>query len=171
MLIARCAVLATALTLAPLAASAEADYPVLADQNGILIEDGYARSAGAMAQSGAAFMRITNRNETDDVLVAALSPAAERVELHTHVVTDGVARMVKLEDGIPVPAGETVLLERGGLHVMFLGLTGPFEDGASIDLTLSFANAGDIQVAVPVDLTRMPMPPRDGSGHQHGHGG
>ena len=130
--------------------------PVLAHSGGILIEDGYARAAGANAMSGAAFMAITNETDADDRLIDARSGAAQRVELHTHVLSDGVARMMRVEDGIPLPAGGTVMLERGGLHVMFMGLTGPFEEGADVDVTLVFENAGEIDVAIPVDLERGP---------------
>jgi copper(I)-binding protein len=149
------AALAAAFLCAPMALPA-ADLPVLAHSNGILIEDGYARAAGANAMSGAAFMAITNETDVDDRLIDARGDAAKRIELHTHVVTDGVARMMRMEDGIPLPAGETVMLERGGLHVMFMGLNGPFEAGGEVDVTLVFENAGEIDVAIPVDLERGP---------------
>lgn len=149
------AALAATLFCAPLALVAS-DLPVLAQSGGILIEDGYARAAGANAMSGAAFMAITNETDTDDRLIDARGDAAKRIELHTHVLTDGVARMMRVEDGIPLPAGETVMLERGGLHVMFMGLNSPFEEGADVEVTLVFENAGEIAVAIPVDLARTP---------------
>ena len=149
------AALAAALLCAPFAVSAD-DLPVLAHSGGILIEDGYARAAGANAMSGAAFMAITNETDTDDRLIDARGDAAKRIELHTHVLTDGVARMMRVENGIPLPAGETVMLERGGLHVMFMGLNSPFEEGADVEVTLVFENAGEIAVAIPVDLARTP---------------
>jgi copper(I)-binding protein len=149
------AALAAAFLCMPLAVAAS-DLPLLARSGGILIEDGYARAAGAAARSGAAFMAITNETDSDDRLVAARGDAAQRIELHTHVMTDGVARMMEVEDGIPLPAGETVMLERGGLHVMFMGLNGPFKAGATVDVTLVFENAGEIEVAIPVDLERGP---------------
>ena len=151
----RSTALAAAFLCAPFAVSAD-DLPVLAHSGGILIEDGYARAAGANAKSGAAFMAITNETEADDRLIEARGDAAKRIELHTHVLTDGVAKMMQMEDGIPLPAGETVMLERGGLHVMFMGLNGPFEEGADVDVTLVFETAGEIDVAIPVDLARAP---------------
>lgn len=143
-----------------------ADGDVLAAANGIEIADAYARSAGAMAKAGAAFMTVTNGTDTDDRLIDARSDISARVELHTHIVTDGVARMTRLEDGIPIPAGETVTLERGGLHVMFMGLSGGMEEGQTVDVTLVFENAGEIPVAIPVDLTRGGA--MEGQGHGHG---
>jgi copper(I)-binding protein len=132
------------------------------------IEDPYVRAASPMAISGAAFMAVTNPTDTDDRIVAATSDIAERVELHTHIQnSDGVMQMVHLEDGIPLPAGETVLLQRGGLHVMFLGLRQPLNEGDEITVTLEFEHAEPLTVTVPVDLQRMPAP---GGGMQHGQG-
>ena len=138
---------------------------VLAEASGIVIEDGYARATGANARTGAAFMAITNTTDTDDRLIAVRGDIAERMELHGHEMKDGVAMMRPVEGGIPIPAGETVLLERGGLHVMFLGLTGEMAEGSTVDIVLVFQSASEIPVTIPVDLTRG----QDG-GHQHGHG-
>lgn len=141
------------------------------------ITDPYARAASAMAISGAAFMAVTNPTATDDRIVAARSDIAERVELHTHVQNaDGMMQMIHLEDGIPLPAGETVVLERGGLHVMFLGLRQPLNSGDAFTLTLEFETAEPLTVNVPVDLDRMPAhggatPHGAGHGAMHGTGG
>jgi copper(I)-binding protein len=153
-----------ALAAATLAIPVGGRSEVLAEASGIVIEDGYARAAGANARTGAAFMAITNTTGTDDRLIAARGDIAERLEMHTHEMTDGVARMRQVEGGIPIPAGETVLLERGGLHLMFLGLTGEMAEGSAVDIVLVFQSAGEIPVKIPVDLKRG----QDG-GLQHGH--
>ncbi len=160
------AALAAILILSPASLLAEEGHQVLGEANGILVEDGLAFAAGAMARSGAAYMRITNSNAEDDRLVAARSDAAQRVELHTHIVDNGVARMVEVTEGIPLPAGETVLLERGGFHVMFMGLTGSWSPDAPVEVVLVFENSGEIAIAVPV-TAEMPMPP---AGTHGGHG-
>ena len=122
----------------------------------IAIEDAYARAASPTAKSGAAFMLIRNAGEADDRLVAATSDVAARVELHTHVKDGDVMRMIHVEEGFALPAGETLVLERGGMHVMFMGLTRPLEQGDMVDVTLTFEEAGDVVVQIPVDLERMP---------------
>ncbi|MEM9901509.1 MAG: copper chaperone PCu(A)C [Pseudomonadota bacterium] len=137
--------------------------PALA--GGIVIEDAYARASSPNAMAGAAFMMIRNTGETDDRLVAASSGISQRVELHTHIEdAGGVMRMVEIEDGIPVLAGETVMLKRGGLHVMFMGLNGSMVHGESVDVTLTFEQAGDMDVVIPVDLERRPA---NHGGHSH----
>jgi copper(I)-binding protein len=127
--------------------------PALAE---IEIHDPYAISALATSPSGAVFMSIHNPDGPDDRLIGARSAAAARVALHTHVMTDnGVMQMLEVEGGLPLPSDGEILLERGGDHVMFMGLTGPWENGATIDLILIFEIAGEVAVTVPVDRSRL----------------
>ncbi|WP_299981868.1 copper chaperone PCu(A)C [uncultured Ruegeria sp.] len=129
----------------------------------INVDDAYARSAGKSAKAGAAFMMIENQGETDDRLIGAASDVADRVELHTHKIDEnGVAKMMQVEDGILIPAGETHMLKRGGDHVMFMGLNAPFEQGAMVPVTLIFEQAGEVVVEIPIDLER-----KDNGGHSN----
>ncbi|MBK0326515.1 copper chaperone PCu(A)C [Rhodobacteraceae bacterium F11138] len=121
----------------------------------IMVMDPYARSATATSVTGAAFMTLMNHGDQDDTLIAAQSDVAERVELHTHIENEqGVMQMREIEGGIPVQAGGEHALKRGGDHVMFMGLKAPLKDGDIIPLVLTFEKAGDIEVDVPVDLSR-----------------
>jgi copper(I)-binding protein len=130
--------------------------PAFAD--GIMVHDPYARASAAMSQSGAAFMEIMNQTDTDDRLIDARSDVAERVELHTHQEdANGVMRMIHVEEGFAIAAGETHALARGGDHVMFLGLTRELAHGDELELTLVFEQAGEVTITVPVDLERNPM--------------
>ena len=136
--------LGAALSLATLPAFAE-----------IVVDDAYARASSPAAKVGASFMVISNTGDEADRLVSASTDAADRVELHTHVMTDGVAKMMEVEEGFPVEAGGEVLLQRGGFHVMMMGLTAPFVQGEMISLTLTFEKAGDMTIMVPIDNERM----------------
>lgn len=131
------------------------------------VTDSYARSASVNAKTGAAFITLMNMTDADDRLIGVASPAAKRVELHTHLENDGVMRMVHVEEGFPVAAGEMIEMQRGGNHVMFMGLNGGFEQGEMVPVTLTFEKAGDMEVMVPVDLERKP---EHGAGHGAGHG-
>lgn len=139
--------------------------PVMAQEIHVL--DTYARSASPMAKTGAAFMLIENIGDAEDRLIGAASPAAQKVELHTHIEEGGVMKMVHVEEGFAIPAGETLVLQRGGAHVMLIGLTESFEQGKVVPLTLVFEKSGEIVVDVPVDLARKP---EDGHGKGHGTG-
>ncbi|PQO23632.1 copper-binding protein [Rhodobacteraceae bacterium WD3A24] len=147
-----------------------ATAPLAAQENGptVHVRDAYARVATPMSRSGAAFMVIENTGEADDRLIAADTDAAEVVELHTHIESDdGVMQMVEVEEGFSIPAGETHILARGGDHVMMMGLTRRLEHGDAITLTLTFDEAGEVTLEVPVDLERMPG---QGEGMQQRHG-
>ncbi len=139
-------------TLLAAAAALSFAAPAFAE---IEIKDAYARAAMPTAKAGAAFMHIVNTGTEDDRLVAAASDIAKKTELHTHIAKgDGIMQMVEVEDGFPVPAGGMHMLSRGGDHVMFMGLTGPMNDGESVTVTLTFEKAGDLTVEIPVDLKR-----------------
>jgi len=136
-----------------------AALPAFAD---IIVNGAYARSSSPSAQVGAAFMVIHNTGTEADRLIAASTEAARRVELHTHVMTDGVAKMMEVEEGFPVDAGGEVRLQRGGFHVMMMGLTAPFVQAEKITLTLTFEKAGDMTISVPIDNERMGPVPMEG---------
>ena len=136
--------------------------PVMAAD--IMVDDAYARSSAMSAKTGAAFMVIHNHGTTDDRLIGAASPAAKMVQLHTHKEdANGVMKMMHVEDGFALPADGMIKMQRGGHHVMFMGLTEPFEQGDMIPVTLTFEKAGEMDIEVPVDLERQPM-----HGHNHG---
>ncbi len=134
----------------------------------IVIHDAYARVATPMAKSGAAFLTIMNNGDIDDRLVGVESPAAKRVELHSHVEQDGVMQMQKAEDGFAVPAGEMYQLKRGGDHVMFMGLTSGWEQGDVIPVTFRFEHAGEITADISVDLERQPKVENDDTNTDQG---
>lgn len=140
------------------AAVAAAALAMPAFAEGIMVQDPYARASSMMSNSGAAFMMIMNHTGQDDHLVSASSDVAERVELHTHKEDEnGVMRMIHVEEGFDLPKDGMIAMERGGKHVMFLGLNHALEQGEVVELTLTFEKAGDVTVEVPVDLDRKPM--------------
>jgi hypothetical protein len=106
--------------------------------------------AAAAGANGAAFMRLTNGGAQPDRLIAAASPVARVVELHTHIREGEVMRMRPVPD-IPVPAGQTVELRPGGLHVMLIGLTAPLQQGSRVPLMLRFERAGEVAVDLAVE--------------------
>ena len=55
-----------------------------------------------------------------------------------------------VEGGVEIPAGATVELKPGGLHLMFLNVAEPFVESASVPVTLQFEKAGTVEVTLPV---------------------
>ncbi|UWQ42486.1 copper chaperone PCu(A)C [Leisingera aquaemixtae] len=121
----------------------------------IMVHGQYARVSSPTAKAGAAFMEIINKGEADDQLIGVRSDVAAKVQLHTHKEGgDGVMKMMHVEEGFAVPAGATHMLQRGGDHIMFMGLKQPLNHGDVVKVTLVFEKAGEVEIEVPVDLER-----------------
>lgn len=87
----------------------------------LVVEDGYVRKPIPGRSMSAAFMSINNTGKEDIVLKTASIEGAKSVEVHTHSHKDGVMRMRQLHE-LTIKAGETVVLEPGGLHLMIFGI-------------------------------------------------
>jgi periplasmic copper chaperone A len=148
---------AAILAIAPLTARAH---------DGVHVTAAYARVASPAAQTGAVFMTIDNHAAADDRLIAVASDVAEKVELHTHAMTaEGVMQMLQVTEGFPIPANASHVLDRGGDHVMLIGLTQPLAQGDIFSLTLTFERAGKVVVIVPVNNEGPLDAEPDHSGH------
>lgn len=117
----------------------------------LFIDHPWARATFSAATPGAVYLRIVNRGESNDRLVAASTPRAEVVEIHETVRTNEIRIMQPRPNGVVIPAGGEILLEPGGLHLMLIGLDGKLEAGQSFPLRLEFENAGAGEVVVNVE--------------------
>ena len=116
----------------------------------------------ATAQVAGGYMAISNAGAQADRLVGVSSAIAKSVSLHqSSVDANGVASMSPVK-ALEIPSGETVLLEPGGYHIMFMGLTGRFTEGDMLPVTLTFERAGAIDMEFMVD-------PADGAAMVHDH--
>lgn len=115
----------------------------------LTVQDRWAAPMPDGVDVGAGYLTIANRTDSDDRLLSATSPRAARVEIH-EMTMDGAVMQMRAVDGLVVPAQEEVTLGPGGMHLMFFGVTQPFEEGEEIPLELTFENAGAIDVALPV---------------------
>jgi hypothetical protein len=115
------------------------DVPDLPATTEFEIVDAYAPAMPPGTRIGAAYLRMRNGSSQDVVLVAASSPAADSVELHNHSNDGGVMRMRRVQEMV-VPAAQVLALEPGGQHLMLIDLKQPLAAGATLTLTLSFAD-------------------------------
>jgi copper(I)-binding protein len=127
--------------------------------------------ADLAAQDTSAIYLSIAGGATDDALVAASVPAdvAGTVELHETAAADGDMGGGDMDGGdmdggdmgggmmtmrqvesIPVPAGETVNLEPGGLHIMLLDVQRVIEPGEAIDVTLTFDSGEELVTTAEV---------------------
>lgn len=115
----------------------------------IEVEHPWARATAGSVPNGAAYLVLTDHGSAPDRLVSASSPAAERAELHMHMMDNGVMKMRPV-DAIEVTPGSSTTLAPGGLHIMLFGLREPLVKGKAFPLTLVFEKAGAVTVEVDV---------------------
>ena len=118
--------------------------------NSLVISDAWTRPTAAGMPMGVAYFTITNGTSADDVLIAASTPAAAHVEMHETSIEDGMARMRPLNE-IVVPAGGSVAVAPGGIHLMLVDLVQPLEAGSRVPLVLEFRTAGKMTIELAVE--------------------
>ena len=120
--------------------------------DGIEVTDAWGRTSPMAAANGAFYMTITNGGDADDALLSASANVCGTTELHEMAMGDeGVMSMRPVPGGqIDIPAGETVMLEVGGLHVMCLAKTEQFDIGDTFPITLVFENAGTMEISAEI---------------------
>ena len=122
------------------------------------IENPYARATVPGQKAAGGFMKIENKG-TADQLIAASSPIAGEMQLHTMTMDGNVMKMREVKV-IDVPANGSVELKPGGLHLMFMDIKSPLKAGEAVPVKLKFQKAGEVEIKVPVREISA------GSGHQ-----
>jgi len=113
----------------------------------VKVDQAWARPTAVGQQGGGGYLSLTS--VSGDRLVGGSTPLAQRFELHTMAMKGDVMEMRQV-DAIELPAGKTVDLKPGGMHVMFLGLKQPLDLGSKVPVTLKFERAGEIKVEFDV---------------------
>lgn len=111
----------------------------------ITAKQAWSRATPKGAKVAGGYLTIENRGVQPDRLVSASSGAAAKVEIHQMSMQDGIMTMRPLVDGLAIPPDTTVTLVPGGDHIMFIGLTAPFEEDQRIPVSLNFERAGKIE--------------------------
>jgi copper(I)-binding protein len=96
----------------------------------------------------AAYMILVASADAPARLIAVSSPVG-RAELHVTQHEGAIVRMRPLPE-LAIAPGQAARLEPGGAHIMLLDLSRPLRQGEVIQLTLTFADAGEVTVDVPV---------------------
>ncbi|MEG3616613.1 copper chaperone PCu(A)C [Isoptericola haloaureus] len=130
-------------------ASAEAAAPDTTAADAVSIQDAWVKAADEGMTAG--FGTITNDGEDELTIVAAATEAAAMTELHeTAADSSGEMSMTEVEGGFVVPAGDTLILEPGGHHLMLMDLTDPIQAGDELTFTLTFADDSTTELTATV---------------------
>ncbi len=84
------------------------------------IDHPWARATPRGAKVGGGYAVITNTGSMPDRLVGGSLSAAGHVEIHRMTMEGDVMKMGPVEGGLEIKPGQTVKLEPGGFHIMFM---------------------------------------------------
>ena len=116
----------------------------------LMIQDLRARATAPGAPVGAGYLTIMNMGEQEDLLVRVNAPFAGHTEIHEIKMDGDVAKMRPLQSGLKIPAGQSVNLTPGGLHLMFMDLQHPLKAGDTHTIVLHFKYHGEVSALLTV---------------------
>ena len=111
----------------------------------------WARTSPGTAGQAGGFFTVTNKGGEADVLVAAASPAAARIDIQGIRVVGPVITMRSMEKGLRLPPDTAITLKPRGYHLLLQDLTRPLSKGERVPVTLTFEKAGTRQVELIVE--------------------
>lgn len=117
--------------------------------NTVEFSEGWARESIPGAENGAAYGVLKNSSKQALTLQSVSSSIAKKVEVHTHVMADGMMSMQQVT-ALEVPPHEQITFEPGSYHVMLFGLSSPLKSGQTFNVKLHFSNGETQQAKIRV---------------------
>ena len=115
----------------------------------ISVTDPWIREAPAVAGVLAAFMTIRNNSRHSVQINSASGADFTMVEIHRTMIHEDMAQMVK-QSSLRIEAGESLVLEPGGYHLMLMKPKRPLRAGDKVIIQLHFASGETIDVITEV---------------------
>jgi len=163
MMVVRYVVVALVL-LFPLAEGSAQDY----EFGNLKIVHPWSRATHKGAKAGAGYLRIENRGKTPDRLIAVESAIAKHAMIHQSKMENGIMKMLRVSNGLEIPAAGAAELKPGSYHIMFTGLKKPLVEGEPFKVTLNFEKAGKFDVEFTVESMAAPsLGKSKGEHHMH----
>jgi len=165
--------LAAALGFAAMQLAAVAGQAADYDIGSIHIAQPWARATPKGASTAAGYMTITNNGTAPDRVSCVSSEVSAQCQIHSMTMEGGVMKMRPIEGGLEVKPGETLVLKPSAVHIMFLDLKQPLQQGKTVKATLKFEKSGTIDVEYPIVAIGAAAPgvPAGGGTMMEGHGG
>jgi len=130
----------------------------------IVVEDAYIRATIPGTSVSSAYMNITNNGLKATRLIGAGADISDRVEIHQHLMADGMMKMRKV-DGLEIKPNQQMMLMPSGYHLMIFDLDKPLNDGESVKVQLHFSHGESQEIEVPVKSIKR----RTAKKHHHQH--
>lgn len=106
----------------------------------IKIQDPWIREAPPGSTALAGYVRISNRGNKKIYLENASSDAFGMAMIHKSMMNKDRQMTMMHMDKVEIPAGETVSLEPGGLHIMLMRPDKQYKAGDRVDISLQFSD-------------------------------
>jgi copper(I)-binding protein len=113
------------------------------------VEQGSHGGSVMTPDESAVYVTVRNHGHAAEALLAASSAVASRGELHRTVVQGGTTVMQR-QAQLVIPAGGSLEMHPGGVHIMLLGLTQALQPGDTVSVLLTFEHAGTLAVDAQV---------------------
>ena len=141
-----------------------------ANASGFSVEDAYMRAMPPGRTATAAYLSVTNNHDKACSIIGGSTGIAAKLEVHQQLMSDGMMRMRPVTE-VTVAAGETLLLQPGGFHLMLLGIEAELVPGESHKMSLQTEDCGAIEITAEVrSLFKKSAPvekAHDHSMHEH----
>lgn len=129
-----------------------------AQEKKLVVTDAWVRAVPPVLKNTAGFVTIDNQTNETMELTGLYSDVTEVVELHRMVSADGRMKMEMIKNFKLMP-GEKINFEDEYLHLMFINLIKPVNDGDVVNVHLVFNHDIDVDVRAVVSSHEM-------SGHE-----
>ncbi|MGC9286488.1 MAG: copper chaperone PCu(A)C [Hydrogenobaculum sp.] len=116
----------------------------------IVIKDPWVRLMPPTSKVSAAYMKIENKGNSEDMLLWAKSSISKITQLHKTINSNGIMKMVRVKK-FTIKPKQTLILKPGGYHIMLIGLKHPLKKGEKVTLWLKFKYSGIKKVVAPVE--------------------
>ena len=121
--------------------------PAIHADEAVTVAHAWVRATAPGQRVAGAYLEISSAAPSK--LVAASSPVAGSVEIHSMRLENGVMEMRQLES-LELPAMQTVKLEPGGLHIMLLDLKKSLKPGDKVPLRLTLQRVDRSKMVVEI---------------------
>ena len=119
------------------------------DRDSVAIMNSWVREALPNAGVNAGYMTLFNVGDKDLTITKIESESFDSIEIHQMASVDGMMEMSEIKNML-IPAGQSVVLEPKGKHLMMMGPTKDFIEGQTVEMSLTFDTASIQLMTVPV---------------------
>ncbi|MBE0686264.1 MAG: copper chaperone PCu(A)C [Anaerolineaceae bacterium] len=120
-------------------------------ENGIIIENAWARPA-LQGNPSAVYFRIENNQKETEKLITVTSQVAEFNEIHLSSIVDGTMKMME-QEFVEIEPDQVLEFKPMSYHVMLVNLKKDLKLGDQFEISLTFEKFGEKNIIVEVKET------------------